>query len=56
MVQSSYRISSATSMFHYGNKESDSAIVFLDILVIRKEPTLATKVYGKPTHTGDIST
>jgi hypothetical protein len=31
--------------------ESDSAIAFLDVLVIRKETTLATKVYRKPTHT-----
>jgi hypothetical protein len=32
--------------------ESDSAIPFLDILVIRKEMTSTTKVYRKPTHTG----
>jgi hypothetical protein len=32
--------------------ESDSAIPFLYILVIRKETTLGTKVYRKPTHTG----
>jgi hypothetical protein len=32
--------------------ESDSAILFLDVLVIRKGTTLATKVYRKPTHTG----
>jgi hypothetical protein len=32
--------------------ESDSAIAFLDVLVIRKETTLATEVYRKPTHTG----
>jgi hypothetical protein len=32
--------------------DSDSAIPFLDVLVIRKETTLATKVYRKPTHTG----
>jgi hypothetical protein len=32
--------------------ESDSAIPFLDVPVIRKEMTLATKVYRKPTHTG----
>jgi hypothetical protein len=32
--------------------ESDSAIPFLDVLVIRKETTLATKFYRKPTHTG----
>jgi hypothetical protein len=32
--------------------ESDSAIAFLDVLVNRKGTTLATKVYGKPTHTG----
>jgi hypothetical protein len=32
--------------------EVDSVIPFLDILVIRKEMTLATKVYRKPTHTG----
>jgi hypothetical protein len=29
--------------------ESDIAIPFLDILVIRKETTLATKVYRTPT-------
>jgi hypothetical protein len=32
--------------------ESDSVIAFLDVLVIRKEMTLATKVYRKPNHTG----
>jgi hypothetical protein len=32
--------------------ESDSAIHFLDVLVIRKATSLATKVYRKPTHTG----
>jgi hypothetical protein len=32
--------------------ESDSAIPFLDVLVIKKGTTLATKVYRKPTHTG----
>jgi hypothetical protein len=32
--------------------ESDSAIALLDVLVIRKETTLAPKVYRKPTHTG----
>jgi hypothetical protein len=32
--------------------ESDSVIPFLDVLVIRKEMTLATKVYRKSTHTG----
>jgi hypothetical protein len=32
--------------------ESDISIVFLDVLVIRKETTLVTKVYRKPTHTG----
>jgi hypothetical protein len=31
--------------------ESDSAIVFLDVLVIREETTLTTKVYRKLTHT-----
>jgi hypothetical protein len=30
--------------------ESDSAIAFLDILVIREETTLAAKVYRKPIH------
>jgi hypothetical protein len=32
--------------------ESDSVISFLDVLVIRKATTLATKVYRKLTHTG----
>jgi hypothetical protein len=32
--------------------ESDSAIAFLDVLVIRKGTTLATKIYRKPTHIG----
>jgi hypothetical protein len=32
--------------------ESDSAIPFLDVLVVRKEMTLAIKVYRQPTHTG----
>jgi hypothetical protein len=32
--------------------ESDSAIRFPNVLVIRKGTTLATKVYGRPTHTG----
>jgi hypothetical protein len=32
--------------------EYDSAITFLDVLVIRKEMTLTTRVYRKPTHTG----
>jgi hypothetical protein len=37
--------------------ESGSVIAFLDVLVIRKEVTLATKVYRKPTHTrANIST
>jgi hypothetical protein len=31
--------------------ESDSAIPFLDVLVIRKETTLTTKVYRKPNNT-----
>jgi hypothetical protein len=31
--------------------DSDSAIPFLDVLVIRKGMTLVTKVYRKPTHT-----
>jgi hypothetical protein len=30
--------------------DSDSAIPFLDVLVVRKEMTLATRVYRKPTH------
>jgi hypothetical protein len=32
--------------------ESGSAIAFLDVLVIKKGTTLATKVYRKPTHAG----
>jgi hypothetical protein len=32
--------------------ESDSAIPFLDVLDIREEVILATKVYRNPTHTG----
>jgi hypothetical protein len=32
--------------------ESDSAIAFLDVVVIREETILATNVYRKPTHTG----
>jgi hypothetical protein len=35
--------------------ESDNAISFLDVLVIRKETALATLVYRKPTHTGHRS-
>jgi hypothetical protein len=31
--------------------ESDGAIPFLDVLVIRREMILATKVYRKPIHT-----
>jgi hypothetical protein len=34
--------------------QSDSAIPVLDVLVIRKGITLATKVYRKPTHTGQF--
>jgi hypothetical protein len=32
--------------------ESDRAIPFLDVLMMRKEATLATSVKRKPTHTG----
>jgi hypothetical protein len=32
--------------------EADSVILFQDVLVIKKETTLATKVYRRPTHTG----
>jgi hypothetical protein len=32
--------------------ESENTISFLDVLIIREETTLATKVYRKPTHTG----
>jgi hypothetical protein len=32
--------------------EADSVIPYLDVLVIRKEMTLDTKVYRKPIHTG----
>jgi hypothetical protein len=35
--------------------ESDSAIPFLGVLVIRKGTTLDTKVYRKPIHTGYIN-
>jgi hypothetical protein len=58
MIQSSYRISSATSTVLRPSIqftmeiESNSAIPFLAVLVIRKEITLATKVYRKPTHIG----
>jgi hypothetical protein len=58
MAQSGYRISSATSTLQgrpYSltmEIESDSAISFLDVLIIMKEMTLPAKVYGKPTHTG----
>jgi hypothetical protein len=32
--------------------ESNNAIFFLDVLVIRKDTTLITQVYRKSTHTG----
>jgi hypothetical protein len=32
--------------------ELDSVIPFLDVLVIRKQMTLAIKVHRKPNHTG----
>jgi hypothetical protein len=32
--------------------ESNNAVPFLDVLVISKETTLATRVHRKPTHTG----
>jgi hypothetical protein len=32
--------------------QSDIAIPFLDVLVIKKGMTLATKIFTKPTHTG----
>jgi hypothetical protein len=32
--------------------ESENAIAFLDVLVIREETALAAKVHRKPTHTG----
>ncbi|XP_023713370.1 uncharacterized protein LOC111867609 [Cryptotermes secundus] len=31
--------------------ESESAIAFLDVVALRREATVATKVYRKPTHT-----
>jgi len=31
--------------------DTDSATLFLDVLIIRKVSTLVTKVYRKPTHT-----
>jgi hypothetical protein len=34
--------------------EPDSAILYLDVLVIRKGKTLANKVYRKPTTKTDI--
>jgi hypothetical protein len=55
MAQSYYRSSSATSIV-LGLpsislwKQSESAILLLDVLLIKKENTLATKVYRKPTH------
>jgi hypothetical protein len=39
------------SQFHV-EIEGDSGISFLHLLVLRKETTLTTKVYRKPTHTG----
>jgi hypothetical protein len=37
---------------HYGKRVRQCDSFFLDVLVIRKETTLATKVYRNPTHTG----
>jgi hypothetical protein len=33
-------------------KQSENAVAFLDVLVIREEKTLATEIYRKPTHIG----
>jgi hypothetical protein len=46
-------LSSLSSFIHFTMEiESDSAIPFQDILFIRKETTLATKVHRKSTHAG----
>jgi hypothetical protein len=50
MAQSGYIISSATSIQFTKETESDCAIPFLDVLLIRKGMALASKVYRKPTH------
>jgi hypothetical protein len=47
-----YRNSLRPSIQYTTEIESDSAIPFLDVLVIRNGTTLATKVYRKPTNTG----
>jgi hypothetical protein len=57
MAQSSYRIflscliNLKTATQFTAEIESDSESPFFDVLIIRKETTLATIVYRKPTHT-----
>jgi hypothetical protein len=54
MAQNSYKISLVIRpTFQFAMEiESDSVIPFLDILIIREDMTLTTKVYRKSAHTG----
>jgi hypothetical protein len=45
-------VNSTPTPTHNQKLPSDSVIPYLDVLVIRKEMALATKVYRKPTYTG----